>query len=161
MSQAQGTPTSTATSMLSSQIDIRVGFGGRDELRLQIDVEQGQIRTSRLTAVGCPEVLDLVAQWRPLLMGNLAEVPLPPGVGHAAMLMREILLRARNEWDFPYKEEELCHCRAVPAITVDAAIVAGAHTVSDVSRRTSAGTSCGTCQPDIQKVIAYRCHQKT
>ncbi len=143
-----------------SQIDIQVGFVGRDELRLQMDVVQGEIKSGKLMTIGCPELLELVVKWRPLLKGRLSEVPLPTGVGHAAMLMREILLRARGEWNFPYKEEELCHCRAVPALKVDAAVVVGSHTVGDVSRRTSAGTSCGTCQPDVQKVIAYRCNQK-
>lgn len=78
------------------------------------------------------------------------------GSDHAAILIRELILRATNQFRLPYGEAELCHCRAVPVEVVDRAIVSGCHTVEAVARSTSAGTSCGTCKPDTERLIAYR-----
>lgn len=75
---------------------------------------------------------------------------------HSSILLRELILRLRQEFKLPYDETELCHCRAVPTAVVDRAIVSGAHTVQAVARVTSAGTSCGTCKPDTEKLIEYR-----
>jgi bacterioferritin-associated ferredoxin len=121
---------------------------GRDEIHLGAD--------GHLRVIGCPEVLALCETWRAKLKGDAKQWPLPEGNSHAAILLREAILKARGAWQLPYHEDELCHCRVVATSKVDAAIVTGAHTVSEVSRRTSAGTSCGTCQPDIQKLIKYR-----
>ena len=121
---------------------------GRDEIYLTSD--------GSLKAIGCPQLLALCAEWRGKLKGDVSSWPLPKGSSHAEILLREVILKARGEWSMPYKEDELCHCRVVATAKVDAAIVTGAHTVPEVSRRTSAGTSCGTCQPDIKKLIAYR-----
>ncbi|MCM2280971.1 MAG: (2Fe-2S)-binding protein [Bdellovibrionaceae bacterium] len=135
---------------------------GRDEVHLEIELagDQNTIVSARLRALGCPELLDACARLRPLLRGKLREIALPTGNSHPAMLLREVLLRARGEWQLPYMEDELCHCRAVPTAKVDAAIVGGAHDVASVSRRTSAGTSCGSCQPDIQALLKYRLPSK-
>ncbi len=121
---------------------------GRDEIHLSAD--------GKLRAIGCPELLKTCSDWRPKLNGSPKQWPLPEGNSHSEVLLREAILKARGEWQLPYPDEELCHCRVVATTKVDAAIVTGAHTVSEVSRRTSAGTSCGTCQPDIKKLIAYR-----
>lgn len=120
--------------------------------------EDGRIIASRLRGSGCPELLQHLLEMRTKLNGGglLVEVALPRGSGHAAMLMRELLLKARGEWNYPYGEEELCHCRSIPTAKVDQAIVGGCHTVSAVSRQTSAGTACGTCRPDIETILAYR-----
>ncbi len=75
---------------------------------------------------------------------------------HTSILLRELILRLRNQFQLPYQEQELCHCRAVPTEVVDRAIIAGSHTVQAVARVTSAGTSCGTCKPDTELLIEYR-----
>lgn len=75
---------------------------------------------------------------------------------HSSILVRELILRLRGQFQLPYQESELCHCRAVPTEVVDRAIVAGSHTVQAVARVTSAGTSCGTCKPDTELLIEYR-----
>ncbi len=121
---------------------------GRDEIHIEGD--------GKLRALGCPEVLSLCSEWRGKLKGDAKSWPLPQGTSHSEILLREAILKARGEWELPYKDSELCHCRVIATQKVDAAIVTGAHTVNEVSRRTSAGTSCGTCQPDIKKLIAYR-----
>lgn len=65
-------------------------------------------------------------------------------------------MKARGDWDFPYKDIEICHCRMVPTEIVDQAIVAGANDPETVSRLTMASTSCGTCRPDVERILRYR-----
>ena len=138
-------------------IEVLVGRPGRDELTLSLALaDGGEIREAKLRAIGCPDLLKLVSDYRSRLKGVLTQVPLPDGQDHAAMLVRECLLRARGEWTPPYTDVELCHCRAVPTAVVDEAIVCGARTVAAVSRKTSAGTSCGTCKTDIEAMLNFR-----
>lgn len=136
--------------------DIEVTLPGRDRLHLHLEVYEGEVLKARLTGSGCPELLKALVETRPTLKGRVSELPLPRGTGHAAILVRELILKARGEWKFPYTEEELCHCRAVPTAKVDQAIVGGCHTVFAVARQTSAGTSCGNCRYDTEQIIAYR-----
>ena len=72
------------------------------------------------------------------------------------LMMREVLQKATGEWQEPFTEDELCHCRLVPTVVVDSAILAGAHTPEEVSRQTNASTQCGTCRPDVEKILAAR-----
>lgn len=78
------------------------------------------------------------------------------GGDHVSILLRELVLRLQDRFELPYTEEELCHCRAIPTAVVDRAIVGGCHSIQAVARTTSAGTSCGTCRPDSEKIIRYR-----
>ncbi|MBK7892474.1 MAG: (2Fe-2S)-binding protein [Bdellovibrionales bacterium] len=82
------------------------------------------------------------------------------GVDHAAILLRELVLRGAGRFQLPYQEPELCHCRAVPTEVVDRAIISGCHSIESVARITSAGTSCGTCKPDTEKLMAYRLNER-
>lgn len=120
----------------------------------------------RLRALGCCRFLDLVR--------SLAATgpdprtwPLPEERDHAGLLLREFILKARGEWEYPYADDEICHCRKVSTATVDRAILNGARTGPQVSRLTTASTSCGTCRPQVERLIAYResatgtCHKKT
>lgn len=109
-----------------------------------------------IRAKGCLRLLTLVEQYRKEIGTALDLLPMPIGDQHHHMLMREALLKAKKEWDFPYKEEELCHCRKVPTAVVDTSILQGAHTVEQVGKETSAGTACGSCRPHTQKIIDYR-----
>ncbi len=136
---------------------IKVSIDGQDELKLVYELnDQRQIVSAKLSVIGCPEMMDLVKQWRPLLKGTVDSIPLPTESHHSAILLRQLLLELQGKWDFPYKDYELCHCRAITTKKVDDAVICGAKTVRDVSRKTSAGTACGTCRPDIEKVLKYR-----
>lgn len=137
-------------------ISVDVELPARDRLSLELVVDRGEVTGAKLAVVGCMEILKLAADWRPKLKGPLASLPLPTGSGHAALMLREALLKAKGEWNFPYPEAELCHCRAVPTAKVDAAIVGGCHTIQSVAQETSAGTSCGTCRVDTDAIIKYR-----
>ncbi len=47
----------------------------------------------------------------------------------------------------------ICVCHNVGAHEIDAAITAGALSVTDVGRATRAGTGCGSCRPEIQRLV--------
>ncbi len=137
-------------------IKVKVGFRGRDELELDAENDSGIIRNAKLKCIGCPQVLNLISDWRNRLKGSLAELPEPLGTDHAAILLRELIQKLKGTWNFPYKEEELCHCRAIPVQAVDAAIVYGADNANKVAVKTSAGTGCGTCRRNTEAIIKFR-----
>jgi bacterioferritin-associated ferredoxin len=47
----------------------------------------------------------------------------------------------------------VCSCRAVTDRTVDAAIASGAHTIPEVIDRCGAGSRCGGCWPELQRLL--------
>ena len=147
------------TAVRPSQIDIDVELAGRDRLSLQLNLSPaGHILHARLTGSGCPDLLQQMVQMRSHLQCPmpLAEIRLPIGTSHSVLLMRELILRAKGDWDPPFQERELCHCRAVSTAKVDRAIVCGSHSISAIARETSAGTSCGTCRIDSEALISFR-----
>lgn len=133
-----------------------VSLPSADHLRLELSLRKDQILSARLSGVGCREMLALLKEWRPKISGRLAQLPLPQGVTHPEMLLRELLQRAKGEWQPPYHESEICHCRSVATSSVDTAIVLGCHSLEEIRRSTSANTSCGACRPDVESLIAYR-----
>lgn len=46
----------------------------------------------------------------------------------------------------------VCHCRAVTDRQINAAIADGATTAAEVSRATGAGSVCGGCIPEIERL---------
>lgn len=151
----------SAPKLQTQAIDLQISLPGRDELSLHLDVVNGRIESSQLKGRGCTEFLRLLQTWRPKLQGPLAELNVPVGHSHAEMLLREAILKAKGEWQFPYPDEEICHCRAVSTAKVDAAIVGGCRSARAVARETSAGTSCGSCRPDTEAILSYRLQSKT
>lgn len=146
----------TARQLQTQTVDLSVSLPGRDELKLEMQVVNGDVISQKLAGRGCTEFLKLLQVWRPKLSGPLAAIEIPQGNSHSEILLREALLKAKGEWNFPYKDEELCHCRAVTTAKVDAAIIGGCRSVRALARETSAGTSCGSCRPDAEQIINYR-----
>lgn len=138
------------------QKKFEVSIAGRDELHLLLELEGNRILRSQLHCVGCLNLLELVSAWRSRFKGLLSEVPVPNGSGHAEMLLRELVLKAQQRWSFPYTETELCHCRNVSTFCVDQTILGGASNAQQVADLTSAGTGCGTCRPQTEKIILFR-----
>lgn len=127
------------------------------EMTIELDCDtQSTITFARLLAIGDEGFLLRASAMRGLLKGRLDEISLPTGNSTAEMMFRELILTLRGLWQLPYDEVELCHCRAIPLEVVDQAILSGAHTSALVSRLTSASTACGTCRPNVEKLIAYR-----
>lgn len=50
----------------------------------------------------------------------------------------------------------ICHCRVVSAREVTRAIDAGAHSVEEIGERCAAGTHCGGCHPELERLLCER-----
>lgn len=141
---------------------IRVELEGRDFLEVECEGDDSQApgRVLNVSMIGCSQFMDMMQKMRKNFGPDVSAWPLPEGNDHSSILLREMILRLRGEWKFPYQEEELCHCRSIPAHVVDQAVIAGAHSTATVTRQTSASTACGTCRPQVQKIIDYRLGKK-
>lgn len=145
---------------------IRVELEGRDYIEVECedsDPQGPQVPgiVKKVSMLGCTEFMEMMQRMRKNFGVDISKWPLPEGTDHSSLLLREMILKLRGEWAFPYAHAELCHCRSVPAHTVDQAIIAGAHTTDVVTRQTSASTACGTCRPEVQKIIDYRLGKKS
>lgn len=141
--------------MLSQDIEkntFTAELDGRDRIVFTIYADY----RCELSAVGCASFLSLIQSKISSEGTDPRGWALPTENSHVDILVREIILKSKGQWSFPYIHDELCHCRAIPAHKVDQAIVAGAHDCASVSRQTGASTACGTCRPDVQKIIDYR-----
>ena len=70
-------------------------------------------------------------------------------------VIRQVIRSLHGDWKLPYEEGELCHCRSVPTPKVLRALRLGCRDVEGVGRQTSAGTACGSCRKDSEKLIRY------
>ena len=134
-----------------SETKVHLSIPGREELSL--DVSSGK---AVLTGVGDLQFLNLLKDYRAQLESGFESVKPPEGKSTGELMLREAILRVQGKWDFPFKEEETCHCRVVSTEKVNQAILVGAHTPREVSEMTSASTACGTCRPDVEAMIDYR-----
>lgn len=132
-----------------------IEIDGRD--RIEATFADGKYS---LHVIGCSKLLKLLSELKNKFGSELTKWQLPEGTEHEDLLVRELILRVQGQWKFPYEHAELCHCRNILTRVVDQAITAGAHTTEVVSRRTSASTACGTCRPNVQKIIDYRLGKK-
>jgi bacterioferritin-associated ferredoxin len=136
---------------------VKVELDGRDSIEVEYEGEAASLgKLLRVSLVGCMEMMEMMQKMRRHFGADIKSWPVPEGRDHSSLLLRELILKLRGEWQFPYDQEELCHCRTIPTHIVDQAILSGAHTPEVVSRQTSASTACGTCRPDVQKIINYR-----
>ncbi|MEK6553994.1 MAG: (2Fe-2S)-binding protein [Bdellovibrionota bacterium] len=143
--------------MSNKIITEKISIPGREEIFGQLEIDDnGIIQKSSLKVIGGPDLIRLAEKWRSRMTGGLGDLSYPVGTTTAEMLMRELILKLKGQWKYPYEAEEVCHCRVVACETIDRAIVVGAHTPKKVSEWTSASTACGTCRPDVEAMIAYR-----
>ncbi|MBX7230828.1 MAG: (2Fe-2S)-binding protein [Bdellovibrionales bacterium] len=136
---------------------IKVFIPGADELTLKIEKDtQGLVVSAGLQGIGGPELLTLMQEWRPHLVDRINKSILPEGNSSGEMMLRELILRSRSQWNPPQIEEELCHCRFVKRDRVDQSILLGAHTPEKISLWTTASTACGSCRKDVIELLQYR-----
>lgn len=141
---------------MSEVIHIQLQIPGREELDLKLQVDPtGEILSAKLTAIGSFVFLSEAAEVRDSLVSKLDLVPLPNGTTPGQLLLKEALLKAKKQWQPPYQEDELCHCRMIATERVHLAILVGAHTPEKVSEQTSASTACGTCRPNVESMLNY------
>lgn len=136
---------------------IQVGFENKDYLEIESSEDVYPIQNFKVvTLYGCHEFLNRIQEYKSKYGKGISSWPEPQGAGHVDLLMRELILKMNGRWEFPYTQEELCHCRQILTRDVDAVIVWGANSVSLVSAMTTASTACGTCRPDIEKILKRR-----
>lgn len=51
----------------------------------------------------------------------------------------------------------ICHCKNVDYVTIRKAMIEGARTVEEIKEKTGAGTGCGACVKEIEKILASVC----
>lgn len=137
--------------MESAKKIVEVVADGRDQIRWESVGEQNKV-----AFIGCLEFTQFIKNYRANFGNDVFKWPTPKGSSHSEMVIREFIQKLKGTWEYPYKEEELCHCRHVSTKTVDRAILNGAHTHELASRWTGCSTACGTCKPDVEKIIKYR-----
>lgn len=138
---------------MSKNKNLHIVLKNRDELWLQYSEEEGY----SYRWIGCTQFETEVKKFMTnLLDKGIEKVATPSGSDHSAILLRELLYKIKDQWDFPYTDEELCHCRKIPTFEVDQAVIAGTHDLKGIGIECSAGITCGSCQPDIEKIIAFR-----
>ena len=54
----------------------------------------------------------------------------------------------------PAPEPSVCVCHGIGAMTIAAAVADGCGSVDAVGARTKAGTGCGSCRPEIARILA-------
>jgi assimilatory nitrate reductase catalytic subunit len=74
---------------------------------------------------------------------------------------RVTLLAGRSSAPMPDTGPMVCACLKVGSKTIAAAAQAGADTVDAVGAATGAGTNCGSCRPEIARLIAAHAKEKT
>ena len=79
---------------------------------------------------------------------------LPTKISANDLLINEFILKVKSQFKLSYEHAELCHCRMVPAEKVYEAIKQGCQSVESVGRTTLAGTGCGSCREDIEKLLS-------
>src|SRR4051794_13446725 len=89
---------------------IKAMIEGQDELTLSFELnEKREIVSAKLSVIGCPQMMNLVKKWRPLLKGSVDSIPLPIETDHSGILLRQLILQLQGKWNFPYTDLELCH----------------------------------------------------
>lgn len=128
---------------------IIAAISGRDQI--EIDLQNQSVSFE-----GCTLFSDLILDYKKKHSLSPHQWPYPQGTGHHHLLLKEFLMKLHGKWRLPYEHEELCHCRLVSTQTVLEAIAVGAHHPQMVSRWTTASSACGTCRPEVEKLIRFR-----
>ena len=134
---------------------------GRESLQLFYQISGGEITVSQLKVSGCLPFLETSKKWVSHLKGPIASRDPPMGTSHGDLIWQEVLLKIKKKWQSPVNQEELCHCRRVNTMTVDRAIVYGAHSVQAIRQQTSANTGCGTCHQMVVDLLEHRLGQSS
>lgn len=127
-----------------------VEVAGRDRL------EVTSLEPFQMKVIGCESLFQKLQFFKAKHGNNVKAWPVPTETDHVSLLLKELILKLNGNWQHPYNHDEVCHCRTVSLETVEQAIFNGAHTPEMVSRWTSASTACGTCRPDVEKILKYR-----
>ncbi len=132
------------------ELPLVVEIKGRDRL------EVTSLNPFKMKVIGCDSLRKKLQSVKAQSGSDISKWSLLTDKDHASLLINELILKLQNKWQHPYPHEEVCHCRTVPLETVEQAIMNGANTPEMVSKWTTASTACGTCRPDVEKILKFR-----
>jgi nitrite reductase (NADH) large subunit len=111
------------------------------------------VRDNRLTGailIGAGSAVPAVAQ------AFMDDVPLPEQ--RSDLLFPQFTDPAPASVELMPDHARICDCNAVNKAQLVEAVLAGATSLRSVCERTRAGTGCGSCRPEVQRVIDFvRC----
>ncbi len=128
-------------------------IAGGDSVEAIVTFDKDTIRKVQWNIVGRLALYAAINQLQAKMLVHKSKLPVPQGKEPEQLLLRELLLKIREEWGDEPSDPELCHCRKIPQINVERAIILGAHTIEKVRARSSANTSCGTCLPEVDALF--------
>jgi NAD(P)H-nitrite reductase large subunit len=68
-------------------------------------------------------------------------------------LLNQFIVRVQAT-EISSEHDEICHCRMVEREKIENAIYQGCRTREEISRTTLAGTGCGSCRGDLEKILS-------
>lgn len=140
-----------------TKLKAKAEIPSREWVEFEVELSpEGRVTEVRWRAWGCHTLIGTAEEAAHRIKTQMLEGFSWPGHSHSDLLITEIMDRLKAGFNPPYKGEEVCHCRKIQAEKIDEAIVLGAHTPEKVTAWTTASSGCGTCRPDVEKMIAFR-----
>ncbi len=132
------------------ELPLVVELKGRDRLEIT------SLSPLKMKIIGCEKLHKKLTDLKKSEGSDIAKWKLQNEKDHVSLLINELIFKLQEKWAHPYPHEEVCHCRVVTLETVEQAIFNGADTPEMVSKWTMASTACGTCRPDVEKILNFR-----
>lgn len=129
---------------------------GGDEIRITLELDGTTIIKHTWHVVGSLNLITAAQQLKSSFPSSIDQLVVPQGADTATLLLKELVLKIKNQWNPGDDDPEVCHCRKISQSSIERAIVLGAHTLEKVRKRTSANTGCGACMPDVLDLISKR-----
>lgn len=129
---------------------------GGEEVHVEITVSGDVIMRKSWKVVGSLELLRLVRDIHNQNIKYISDFKSPQGGSPSVLLLKELILKIKDEWVDGDNDLEVCHCRKVSQASIERAVILGANTIEKVRKRTSANTGCGACMVDVQSLISKR-----
>ena len=138
---------------MKTVLKARSEIPGREWVEFEISLTGGNVTSVIWHAQGCHLLLSAAEKFaHDLADQNLQNSNLKFGNHHSALMISEIYDKLLDRWVKP-EEIEICHCRKIDKSVINEAILLGAHTPEKVRAWTTASSGCGTCRPEVQKLI--------
>lgn len=132
------------------ELPLIVEIKGRDCLKVT------SLDPFKIEVIACHHLMQTLNDSRRSHGENIKNWPLPAGTDHSNLLIKELILKLNNKWKHVYTDDEVCHCRTISLETIELAIFHGATTAERVTQMTTASSACGTCRPDVEKILKFR-----
>lgn len=132
------------------ELPLIVEIKGRDFLKVT------SLEPFKMEVIGCHQLMEALNQFKKSHGDNIKNWPLPVTKDHSSLLIKELILKLNGQWKHVYTDEEVCHCRTISLETIELAIYHGATTAERVTQMTTASSACGTCRPDVEKILKFR-----